>query len=220
MPNARRADTSQILVATLLALLLAACAAHRTPKPVTPPSKPKATTSAATDAPKYPQGNENIKQGPAKGSADALAPTEVGYYMDVLQGRLRQVAGIDVVRREDRIVVGVAGGCDFASGRAQADAGLRSAIAALAGVLTEYRKTLVSVRMRAADTSPDPQLAQRCAVAAAHSLVNAGLGAKRVVLPAAASAAAGSVPPEAPPAAAFVIALEFVVEPMTTADAH
>jgi outer membrane protein OmpA-like peptidoglycan-associated protein len=218
MPIEQRADAARFWSAALCALLLAGCATKPPPKPVAPPPQPPAKVQdpVAAAAKKNSQTKEPPKTAPAptKNSAEALAPADVGYYMDVLQGRLRQVTGIDIVRREDRVVVAISGSFDLAAGHAQADAGLRPVLADLAKVLAEYRKTQVSVHPRGAEAA-DP-LAQRCVIAAAHLLTAAGVTAKRVSVGGA--SASGALPANAP--ATFAVALEFVIEPVTLVDAR
>jgi len=127
-----------------------------------------------------------------------LTPDKVGYYMDVLQARLRQAVApqVQISRKQASIVMSLSGGCELGTGRMQPDAVSRDVFGASAGVLKEYRKTLVTVLVLDADAAaaPDPQLLHRCALATALQLSAAGLNAKHIVVPGA--SAAGAAPPE------------------------
>ena len=194
------------LVAVILAL--AACATPHKPAPVTrPPAKPlrilpaaharapapaapaptPAPTAAVLDSRSYEQDKNRIKQALANNSSDALAPAEVGYYIDVLQGRLKQVTGksIGIGRKGDRIVLDLSGGVAFESGSAQINAGIHQILTSLSKVLVEYRMTMVSVQVRSDDAGAhaiNPGLAEQRALAIAHDLADAGVAVKRIVI--------------------------------------
>lgn len=201
-----------------IALALGACAAQRAPhSPVHAAAKAKSTQeSAPAQSSKAPAQDKHSTQKPAQKYADALAPAEVGYYMDVLLGRLRQVPGVECKRREDHVLVLFAGGFDMTTGHVQADADMRATLTALAQVLTEYRKTLVTVQVQPIEPADplDPQLAQRCALATAHLLATAGLTSKRV-------AVATAEPNGALPAnvqSSGPVRLELMIAPLIQAD--
>lgn len=119
-----------------------------------------------------------------KNPVNALQPDEVGYYMDVLTGRLRQVAGagVGLSRRADRLVLAFAGRFIDDAGRAQADAGTQAQLAPLAQVLAEYRKVRIAVRIGdgANDTIDGRADTAPCAAAIAQGLRQAGVAAARV----------------------------------------
>ncbi len=187
-------------------IALAACASHPKPTPVArPTAKPShsipaprvrtpapapapvpAPTVAVLDQHNYEQDKNRIKQALASDSRDALEPADVGYYMDVLQGRLKQVAskGISIVRQHDRIAINLSGRIAFESGSAGVNAGSHDILAALSRVLLEYRMTVVSVRVRADDAGAhptNPALSVQRALAIAHYLAEAGVPIKRIV---------------------------------------
>ena len=214
-PDAFRAAALAVAVAALLTL--AACAAPRTraPPPM-PPAKPTRSARAApvpAPAPKpqpkplptpslpepavnrFEQDKSSARQALAQDNRSALAGSEVGYYMDVLQGRLKQVADktVGVGRRRDLIVLLVPDG--FAPGSAQLSAGARASVTRLIAVLAEYRKTTVSVRVSGGDAgakSDSPLLADQRGLAVADYLANAGVAEKRIVVAAGHPAAAKS----------------------------
>src|SRR5689334_3338781 len=107
------------LVALAIALAVAGCAQVRSRLPQrTVRNKPPATAPArpptTVPAPKTPflvlaPGNlerdrNRVRRALADGDHDALAPGDVGYYLDVLQGRLRQL-DVPTVRRGNRLVL-------------------------------------------------------------------------------------------------------------------
>ena len=139
------------------------------------------------DPSSYEQDKNRTKLALATNSRDSLASSEVGYYMDVLQGRLKQVAGklVGIGRKGDRIVLSLPGRSGFESSNTEINPSIREALAPLSKVLVEYRMTLVSVRIRADDSGPqgiNPQLAEQRALAVAGYLTEAGVSGKRIVI--------------------------------------
>jgi outer membrane protein OmpA-like peptidoglycan-associated protein len=211
----------------VLAGMLAACAPAKVRPPAAPAQHAPAAAKAAptqktssADASPYAQDTERLKTTLAKKSSEALGDDEVGYYMDVLQGRLRQsfAPPVHIVRKQQTIVVALDGGCDAAP-RAQLDADALNTLAALAAVLKEYRKTVVSVQTHdvLGSVAPsDPEILERCALATARHLAAAGLGAKHVAVPGATSA---SAPATSTPAAQRV-QFEVAIEPVMRASEH
>lgn len=192
-----RAQVTRCSVWTSLAALIAAglalgaCASHqpRTPpqsatRTVTPRSEPAHVT--VLDAGHIQDQKNHIKAGLAKNSREALAAADVGYYMDVLQGRLKQNAGKDlrVERRGDHIALEFFN-VDFDAGSARLTPTFGDALATVAAALKEYRNTLVTVTLRGDDPpapADDPQLGAKRAQALAHSLVMSGVIARRIVI--------------------------------------
>lgn len=176
-----------LLAATTLAL--AACATH--PRPQSPPPPPlPARTAHSVPAPRtrarVPQ-TPQTPQAPAAVSGESLAPADVGYYMDVLQGRLRQAVGkgVAVGRQGNRIVLDLTSRIAFGPGGIQLGAGDHAIIASLARVLVEYRMTELSVRVRAADPAThaiDPRLSQQRAQAIGNDLAGAGVAPGRIAV--------------------------------------
>jgi hypothetical protein len=188
----------------LLAILLAACT-QSPPKPPPappPPAKPAAATpakpAAATptppradeprriDAENFARERDRLAATLGRDERAALADTEVGYYMDVLQGRLLQRAGdrLTVTRESDRLIVALNGAFESAGDRCQPARPLGEALQALAKVLAEFDKTLVALRVEAdvRGAALDPVQAHRYAVAAARSLEQAGVAGRRLAV--------------------------------------
>lgn len=184
-------------------LLLAACAAS--PKR-TPPPKPTVTTKPVVNTPVQPvqpvqpvvsgvvlvepasheREKTRIKSLRSKNTTDSLPVAEVGYYMDVLQGRVKQKIGsskgIGIARSHDRIVIVMTGGSGFEGANNQISPGIREFLAPLSKILTEYRMTIVSVRIRADNSGTNAQLTAQRAQAVAKFLMDAGVSNKRMVV--------------------------------------
>ncbi len=202
----------EVALYAAIAFMLCACASQQTQAPPAPPPAPVEAPAEPAPAPAQlppkstapvpvataprvavldphneQQDKDRIKLALAKNSHDSLDPAEVGYYMDVLQGRLKQLGGKDfgVGRQADYIVLDMSFQPGFDKGSAQLDSSVRDALKPLSKVLVEYRMTLVSVQVRADDSATQPVkpgLAERRAQALAHALVEAGIPGKRVVI--------------------------------------
>jgi outer membrane protein OmpA-like peptidoglycan-associated protein len=206
------ADREVVLSAAII-FVLCACASQQTraplapaPAPVDAPVEPAppppaqlppkstgaipgatAARVAVLDSRNEQQDKNRIKLALAKNVHDSLGPAEVGYYMDVLQGRLQQIASKDfgVGRQADYVVLDMSFQPGFEKGSAQLDSSVRDALKPLSRVLVEYRMTLVSLQVRADDSGTQPGkagLAERRAQALARALVDAGIAGKRVVI--------------------------------------
>jgi outer membrane protein OmpA-like peptidoglycan-associated protein len=173
-----------VIASTAAILALAACASPR-PHTHSPAvnSVSRVPGTVVLDPLNYERDKDRIKQALVRDS-DSLAPTEVGYYMDVLQGRLKQLADkrMAVARHDDRIVLALT--LSFESGGARIDSGSTEILTPLSRVLVEYRMTLVSVHIGADDDSAAgrPQLAEQRARVVAQHLVDAGVRRKRIVI--------------------------------------
>ncbi len=183
--------------------LLAACAElpKRAPAPKTIIVNPKPTPSAPASTPaptvisgvvlvapaNHEQEKNKIKLLLSKTSRDSLPASEVGYYMDVLQGRVKQKIGknpgIGIARSNDRLVIVMRGSSGFEAGNAQISPGIRQFLAPLSKVLVEYRMTLVSIRIRSDNSdSNNLQLTEQRSQAVARFLMDAGVSKKRMVV--------------------------------------
>jgi outer membrane protein OmpA-like peptidoglycan-associated protein len=130
---------------------------------------------------------ERIKRILAQHRGDALTHADVGYYMDVLVGRLEQAVGggIVILRQDDRRLIGLRLRVGFEPGSVRVESRLGALLKRLAGVLVEYRKTLIEVRMCITGSSAggvDSRLARQRAIAVARRLTDAGVAAKRIVV--------------------------------------
>jgi len=203
----------EVVLSAAIIFVLCACASQQTraplapaPAPVDAPVEPAppppaqlppkstgaipgatAARVAVLDSRNEQQDKNRIKLALAKNVHDSLGPAEVGYYMDVLQGRLQQIASKDfgVGRQADYVVLDMSFQPGFEKGSAQLDSSVRDALKPLSRVLVEYRMTLVSLQVRADDSGTQPGkagLAERRAQALARALVDAGIAGKRVVI--------------------------------------
>lgn len=167
------------------ALLLVACAAQKTTQRKTSGAavqhesierKPKASDKQAP-APTKPV------RPPSTSKTSVVASNDVGYYLDVLQGRLQQSVdpGVIVSRAGSGIVLDFSRRFGFAASDNQLDEVDRKLLAPLAGVLVEYRPTLVAIRVSADDAGTTARaLAQRRAGAIALALTSSGVSTARV----------------------------------------
>lgn len=170
-------------------LLPAPAATAKPPKPGATPAPPPLTAPPVVTGPRrYGESRIAAAQVLARDPGNALPASEVGYYLDVLQGRLKQVPGknIAAARRGNLIVLVLTN--VFNEGNALANAASISSLSSVARVLVEYRKTTVTVRAGgegAAAVLGPSGLADQRALAVSDLLARAGVGSKRLVVPAA-----------------------------------
>ncbi|HTY50642.1 MAG TPA: hypothetical protein VMB48_13220 [Steroidobacteraceae bacterium] len=115
------------------------------------------------------------------GLREAIEPTDVGYYMDVLQGLLTQKLGREarIGRRGEDILIALPRGFD--GGSAGLNASGRALLRPLAAILREYRLTAVAVEVRGADAdAADARLCQERRRALARYLIEAGVAGRRI----------------------------------------
>jgi outer membrane protein OmpA-like peptidoglycan-associated protein len=130
-----------------------------------------------------PYANASVRRTLGSSGRNALGPTDVGYYMDVLQGRLTQEIGKDgrIERRGDSIVLLLPTGFDIDS--SQLNPAGRQIMRALTGILVEYRLTVVSVQIRGVESDAhgaNLPLASDRAEAFSKYLAEAGIAGKRI----------------------------------------
>jgi len=238
-PESRpRARASALATAALLALglVLAGCASHPkrppppqplppvvhpTPPPVTHPTPPPPKPPVVVPPPPARNfGQEKARRKLELGAEEtsSVGAGEVGYYLDVLLGRLKQRLGPDtsVVRQGQRIVVQLPASAAFPVGGDGLTPPLRSKMAALSQVLIEYRRVLIAVYVRA-DASvigaSNPRLAEQRATVLAAYLGGAGIDPRRVLLAPPAAPRPGAAPPGAASRGRIEIELEPVLRP-------
>lgn len=118
---------------------------------------------------------------------ESLAVGESGYYLDVLQGRVKPMAraGVSMSRQASRVDIELSGRAGFAAGSGQMSPVMREMLARLAAVLAEYRKTIVTVRVRGDDAAAPAgrvRLAELRGLAVTAFLVDAGVSRRRILL--------------------------------------
>jgi len=164
------------------------------PQPAAAVATPAASVPAAGTSETRTSASAPIRRTLAGGDRNALGPTDVGYYMDTLQGRLTQEIGKDgrIERRGNSILLLLPVGFDIDSSHLN-PAG-RQKLRALGGILVEYRLTVVSVQIRGVDSDAhgvSSPLANDRAGALSKYLADAGIAGKRI-----ATAGEGSRLPE------------------------
>ncbi|MEO7431119.1 MAG: OmpA family protein [Dokdonella sp.] len=194
-----------IAVAGATAFALAACSTPTSrPAPqapitqTTPTPAAKPVVKAVVSAPKGPvviarrgfeEAKRKIKFALAKNPEDALPPGDVGYYVDVLQGRLKQIAGgqvgVVVGRQGNNVILDVTSRLDFESGNARITPGISRLLAPIVKVLAEYRMMLVAVDASQdanGDAPANSRLAEQRALGLARHLADAGVAPARIVV--------------------------------------
>lgn len=236
MPNREKCFRSaKLCMFTAAMLFLAACATvqpRRTAPPKVPvTTKPPASTpvqavtsgTGLIDPGNHEQEKNKKKLLLSKSPRDSLPAADVGYYMDVLQGRVKQkignTKGIGIARSDDRIVIVMTGGSGFEAGNQRITPGIRAFLAPLSKMLVEYRMTVVSVRIRS--DNPDakainPQVNEQRAQAVAKYLIDAGVSSKRMVVVGAGKSSAAS----AGSASGSRERIELQIEPIVRAAAY
>lgn len=122
-----------------------------------------------------------------KTSKHALAPGEVGYFIDVHEARLRQaLAGTSVrmQRSEGRLRLIVPGTMSFETGSAEITEAAKPVLGDIAAVLAEFDKTLVSVHGHTDDRGDDEYnrtLSERRAMSVALFMAGNGVAKERLV---------------------------------------
>ena len=194
-----------------------------TPPPVHPTPPPPKPPVVVPPPPARNFGEEKARRKLelAADENSSVGAGEVGYYLDVLVGRLRQRLGADtsVVRQGQRVVVQLPASAGFPVGGPSLTPALRTKMAALSQVLIEYRRVLVAVYV-SSDASvigaTNPRLAEQRAKVLAAYLGGAGIDPRRVLL----APPAAPRPGAAPPAAGRVqVELEPVLRPRGRAPA-
>jgi len=155
-----------------------------------------ASAPVATASERRTYANAPVKRTLTSVDRNALGPADVGYYMDILQGRLTQAIGKDgrIERRGDRILLLLPMGFDIDS--SQLNPAGRQKLLALIGILVEYRLTVVSVQIRGVDSdahAANSLLANDRAGVLSKYLADAGIVGRRI-----ATAGEGSSLPEMP----------------------
>jgi outer membrane protein OmpA-like peptidoglycan-associated protein len=209
-----------------LVFALAACTTQR-PRPHAPSARPPTRVAAPAAAPSpritrtepenYEQEKIRIKRALAGNERDSLAASEVGYYMDVLFGRLKQIGrGAAVTRQRDSIVVQLSVRSGFQPDGVELAPSLRNALSPFAKALLEYRKTLTSVRVRV-DGSGNSRLADQRASAVARELAELGIAGRRILV-AGAGAGAGARAPATRVNLENIARVELRIEPVVRSD--
>lgn len=121
-------------------------------------------------------------------SGGALAGGSAGYYMDRQEQKLREElrgTGVGVTREGDNITLNMPGNITFATDSASLNPEFFDVLAAVAKVIKEYEKTLVSVTGHTDSTGADDynqQLSERRAATVGGYLNQQGVSTERLVI--------------------------------------
>ncbi len=119
-------------------------------------------------------------------SGDRVATGDVGYYVDVQEARLRQLAGpgIEVTRERETLILRLTSRFAFEIGRATLSAEARTAVGQIAGVLADYRLSVITIVGHTDDSGDAAQnqaLSEQRALAVFRQLLENGVAAGRMV---------------------------------------
>ncbi|MBD8528141.1 OmpA family protein [Pseudomarimonas arenosa] len=134
---------------------------------------------AETDIPVRKQGLQQ--------TALAMDASAAGYFMDVQQARLQQVAGeqLSLQREPERIIIRLPGPLNFEIGRARLSDPGQGALRQVAAILAEFRASLIAVHGHTDDTGSaegNLRLSQQRAQSVANVLRLAGVDAQRILV--------------------------------------
>lgn len=172
---------------TLAACALAACTEHAPTRPVVPIQAAKAPVITERSGWNARRSEAQAAKSQAERRRDSLDPSEAGYYLDVLQGRLLQLLGTDATlsRAKDRIEINFGHHVHFDVSDPWLDAAGCRGIKPLARALVEFRKTVISVKVGADGADHEAEvLAEHRSDAVAECLSRFGITPRRIVIPA------------------------------------
>lgn len=158
-------------------LVLTACAGHAPTRHAVAPSVREHVGAPRDEA--------EAKRDLAKNKRDTLSASEAGYYLDVLQARLVQVLGADVKlsRMPDRIGIDLAHRVPFESASPWLSGTGCSLLRPLASALSEYRKTVIAVKVGVDGSGKEAEkLEEHRARAVAECLSASGIASRRIVI--------------------------------------
>ncbi len=200
-PSRRRRRAGAAWAVLALATLLSACGGKQvrpgiasapvvvapTPARPSPPPTPVVAPAPVLPPRNFDQEKARRKAELARNPQGSLAPAEVGYYLDVLLGRIKQHTGKSLVatRQGQRIVITLPARSGFDVGSVALTPGLRQSLSPLSRVLVEYRRVLVSVRVSADQSiigANNPRLTDQRSQAIHKYLIAAGVPANRLLI--------------------------------------
>lgn len=155
--------------------------------PLTEQSEPARITSLSA---------ESTKSGPVKrmaklsrgGKIAPLAPEQVGYYMDVQYANLQQKLSrneIDLSLQNSKITMIIPGTNTFDVNSTSVNRDAQSALTAIAGVLAEYDRTIITVAGHTdnqGETTYNQRLSEQRALAIGEYLSQRGITPTRLVI--------------------------------------
>jgi outer membrane protein OmpA-like peptidoglycan-associated protein len=121
-------------------------------------------------------------------SDDALNSNDVGYYIDILEGRLIQQGrdnSVSVTRKGNTFTLLITGSEAFDSNRSRLKPEVRDSLASITGILEEYRNILISIfghTDSAGDARYNQRLSEWRAQSVARYLIDGGVAAKRMAI--------------------------------------
>lgn len=167
----------------------AASEAQAPTPPTTAPEPPQPSAIAILAPESYEKAKALHMRGLTGTAGGGMGAGDVGYYLDVLEARLRQrLGGMAIgIERTDRghIVLRLAGRTVFEPKRSRLDAGALELLAAIARILDEFRLTLVTIHGHTDDVGEEAfnrHLSELRALSVARYLADAGVAVPRLVI--------------------------------------
>lgn len=154
-------------------------------QPLPVPPAPKPTPEVAPAARAADAARERERALIARG--ERMPREEVGYYMDVLEARLRQVSvsGLRVLRSGEVITLILPAGLSFDVNSAQLSTAGRDALGSLARVLADYRLTMIALQGHSdasGDAVANQRLSEQRAMSVAREFVARGINGDRMLV--------------------------------------
>ncbi|MBS0375828.1 MAG: OmpA family protein [Proteobacteria bacterium] len=166
-----------------LAALLLAVAAGRAPAAVTLPGAGGATVAVAG----WTSGDESkqkLRRGAAGAGVATLSAGAAGYYMDVLESKLRERldrSGVGVARRGEEITLSMPAALVFVGDGADLNPAFGTVLDGVANVLGHYEKTVLEVAGHGDERDGEAGPADARAATVAAYLERRGIAASRLL---------------------------------------
>ena len=152
----------------------------------TPASTPGATLAVLPTQPREVNATLEARRRTLVAGCRGIPGDEVGYYLDVLGARLRQlrITGGAITRQEQRILIELSDPMMFEAATAVLSSDARRVLGLIRPVLAEYDQTLITVHAHTGATArstADQRLAEQRATVVALQFTAGGISARRLV---------------------------------------